>query len=89
MRKQTPLIACGPVVRAALEEAVEAIDAKQIIGTFAHPLTGGGTQIKVFIGERTPESLKPRNPVRNRNRGMRKAYEELLRNLETWHPLSA
>jgi hypothetical protein len=87
--KQARFIACGPEVGAALAEAVvrRAIEPGQILGSFVHPSTRAGTQVKVFVGEKTVESLKPLDPVRHRVARMQKDYSDLKRNLETWRPV--
>jgi hypothetical protein len=39
---------------------------ERVMGAFAHPSSTGGSQVPVYVGEKAPEDLGPRDPVRHR-----------------------
>jgi hypothetical protein len=45
----------------------------RILGAFAHPSGGGGSQVAVYLGLKDPATLRPRDPVRNRVRWLLEA----------------
>ncbi|PWS37138.1 hypothetical protein DFH01_09735 [Falsiroseomonas bella] len=61
-------VALGPTPLDALDHCVERglLPRERVLGALAHPSAGAGSQVDVYIGERDPETLKPRDPVRGR-----------------------
>jgi hypothetical protein len=61
-------VALGPTPLAALDWCVAQglVRGDQILGAFAHPSSTGGSEVPVYLGEKTLDELKPRDPVRHR-----------------------
>lgn len=61
-------VALGPTPLGALDHCVERglLPTERVLGALAHPSAGAGTQVDVYLGERDPETLDPRDPVRGR-----------------------
>lgn len=61
-------VALGPTPLDALDHCVERglLPRERVLGALAHPSAGAGTQVDVYLGERDPETLDPRDPVRGR-----------------------
>lgn len=61
-------VALGPTPLDALDHCVERglLSRGRVLGALAHPSAGAGTQVDVYLGERDPETLDPRDPVRGR-----------------------
>jgi hypothetical protein len=61
-------IALGPTPFAALDHAVGLglLERSRVLGALAHPSSGGGSQVDVYLGLRRPEDLKKDDPVRRR-----------------------
>jgi hypothetical protein len=68
MSREAWYVALGPTPLAALDWCAEEglIKAEQVLGAFAHPSTRGGSEVPVYLGERSIHDLKKRDPVRNR-----------------------
>ncbi len=61
-------VALGPAPLAALDWCSDQnlIRADQVLGAFAHPSRSGGTQVDIYLGERSIDDLTPRDPVLRR-----------------------
>lgn len=61
-------VGLGPTPLDALDHCVERglLPRERVLGALAHPSAGAGTQVDVYLGERDPETLDPRDPVRGR-----------------------
>lgn len=72
-------VALGPCPQAALDWCVEerALRREQVIGSFCHPSSAGGSTTRYFLREVTKEELDPKNPVRSRCDWLDKAYEQI------------
>jgi hypothetical protein len=79
LQPDTLFIALGPTPLAALDWCVQRklLAAEQVLGAFAHPSAGAGTQIDVYLGARKVEDLHENDPVRRRAPWLRQAYERM------------
>ena len=79
LEPDTLFIALGPTPLAALDWCVQRklLGAEQVLGAFAHPSAGAGTQIDVYLGARKAEDLHENDPVRRRAPWLRQAYERM------------
>lgn len=70
-------LALGHVVKDALEWCVAHghLDRSRVLGTVPHPSGNGGSQVRIFVGEKKLDMLKPLDPVRNRVRFYREYYD--------------
>ena len=61
-------VALGDTPLGALDHCASRglIPSGRILGAFAHPSGSGGSQVGVYLGERDPSGLSPRDPVRHR-----------------------
>jgi hypothetical protein len=61
-------VALGPTPLAALDHCAKRglLRPQQVLGAFAHPSAGGGSQVAIYLGEKRPEELAPGDPVRGR-----------------------
>ncbi len=61
-------VALGPTPLAALDWCAShgLLRHAQVLGALAHPSSSGGSQVSVYLGEKTIENLDPRDPVRGR-----------------------
>jgi hypothetical protein len=61
-------VALGPTPLAALDwcAANGLVRSQQVLGAFAHASSQSGSQVAVYLGEKRPEDLKLRDPVRSR-----------------------
>lgn len=61
-------VALGPTPLAALDwcAANGLVRPQQVLGAFAHASAQSGSQVAVYLGEKRPEDLKLRDPVRSR-----------------------
>jgi hypothetical protein len=68
LRRDAYFIGLGPTPAAALSFAANAglIDGSRILGWLAHPSRTGGSQVKIYLGEKKVEELKERDPVVHR-----------------------
>lgn len=39
---------------------------EQVMGAFAHPSNNGGSQVAIYLGEKSPGDLHHKDPVRHR-----------------------
>jgi hypothetical protein len=72
-------VALGPCPQAALEWCVieGAIRREQVLGSFCHPSSAGGSTTKYYLREISKDELNLRNPVRSRCDWLDQAYEEM------------
>lgn len=49
----------------------------QLLGALAHPSRSGGSQVAVYLGEKSPDDLDPADPVRGRAAWLRDAYARM------------
>ena len=72
-------IGLGPTPAAALAFAAEKgfIEPGRILGWLAHPSSQGGSQVSVYLGEKTIDDLNERDPVRRRASTLAAAAEVL------------
>jgi hypothetical protein len=54
---------------------------EQVLGAFAHPSMNGGSQVDVYLGEKTADDLRPRDPVRARVRRLTDAAARMRRSI--------
>ncbi len=61
-------VALGPTPLDALDwcAARGLLRREQVMGAFAHPSNNGGSQVAVYLGEKSPADLHPKDPVRHR-----------------------
>lgn len=76
---QTLFIALGPTPSDALDWCVARrfLRREQLLGAFAHPSKGAGTQIDVYLGVRKAEELHADDPVRYRVPWLKQAYARM------------
>lgn len=76
MSERTLYIGLGPTPLAALDWCVKGglIRSEQVLGAFAHPSTSGGSQVDVYLGQKSPSDLSARDPVRTRLQFLLPAY---------------
>ncbi|MCK8787250.1 hypothetical protein M0638_23020 [Roseomonas sp. NAR14] len=72
-------VALGKTPFDALLHCVElgAIGEHQLLGALAHPSRSGGSQVAVYLGEKSPDDLDPADPVRGRVAWLRDAYARM------------
>jgi hypothetical protein len=51
----------------------------QVLGALAHPSRSAGTQVAIYLGERSIDDLHPKDPVRGRVTWLRQAYAQMSR----------
>lgn len=68
LAKDAMFVALGPTPLVALDWSVREgyIQADQVLGAFPHPSSSSGSQVAVYLGEKEPNNLKPKDPVRHR-----------------------
>ncbi len=61
-------VALGPTPLDALDwcAARGLLRREQVLGAFAHPSNNGGSQVAIYLGEKSPANLHPKDPVRYR-----------------------
>ena len=57
------------------------IKENQLLGALAHPSRSGGSQVAVYLGEKTLDDLDPADPVRGRVKWLTSAYAEMRANI--------
>lgn len=69
-------VALGKTPYDALRHCVglEVIKENQLLGALAHPSRSGGSQVAVYLGEKTLDDLDPADPVRGRVEWLKGAY---------------
>lgn len=79
MRSNALFIALGPCPQAALEWCVRegALQREQVLGSFCHPSSAGGSTTRYYLREVTKNELDPKNPVRSRCDWLDSAYEQM------------
>lgn len=79
LRADAVFVALGPTPLDALDwcAARGAIRADRVLGAFAHPSAGAGSQVDVYLGARMPADLAERDPVRHRAVGLRAAHARM------------
>lgn len=89
MSRSARYIGLGSTPRAALRHAVSEgiVDASQVLGTFAHPSTSGGSRVQLYLREVQPDDLKSKDPALKSAAEYHAAYDEMARNVEAWRPL--
>jgi hypothetical protein len=83
LRPDALFVALGPTPMDALKwcAANGFLRAQHIVGAFAHPATTAGSQVAIYLGERRPEDLNPRDPVRYRCDWLIAAYDDVNRSM--------
>ena len=79
LRRDAYYVGLGPTPAAALSFAADngIIGASKILGWLAHPSSQGGSQVSVYLGEKTIDDLNERDPVRSRASVLAAAAEDL------------
>lgn len=62
------------------------IDGARVLGWLAHPSTSSGSQVGIYLGERNPDDLDPKDPVRSRVAALLSASADLRRRLKQIQP---
>jgi len=77
--EDSEFVALGPTPLAALEWCVEEslIDRRRILGAFAHPSSGAGSQVDVYLGTKRIADLHMKDPVRKRAPWLIQASEQM------------
>ena len=77
-------IALGKTPFDALSYCVahDVIAEHQLLGAFAHPSRSGGSQVAIYLGEKSPGDLKPTDPVNKRLDWLCAAYVQMRSNVE-------
>lgn len=72
-------VALGPCPQAALAWCIEkgALRQDQMLGSFCHPSSAGGSTTRYYLREVTKVELDPKNPVRTRCEWLDQAYEQM------------
>jgi hypothetical protein len=72
-------VALGKTPFDALLQCVKlgVIGEQQLLGAFAHPSRSGGSQVAVYLGEKSSADLDPADPVRRRVTWLRDAYARM------------
>jgi hypothetical protein len=72
-------VALGKTPFDALVHCVELgiIKDRQLLGALAHPSRSSGSQVAVYLGEKSPDDLHPADPVRGRAVWLRDAYARM------------
>jgi hypothetical protein len=72
-------VALGPCPQAALEWCVKegVLRRDQVLGSFCHPSSAGGSTTRYYLREVSKDELAPRNPVRSRCDWLDQAYEQM------------
>lgn len=72
-------VALGPCPQAALDWCIKegALRKEQVLGSFCHPSSAGGSTTRYYLREVTKEELDPKNPVRSRCDWLDRAYEQM------------
>lgn len=72
-------VALGKTPFDALLQCVErgAIKEHQLLGALAHPSRSAGSQVAVYLGEKSLDDLDPADPVRGRVAWLREAYDRM------------
>jgi hypothetical protein len=85
LRRDVHYVGLGPTPAAALSFAADngIIDASRILGWLAHPSSQGGSQVSVYLGEKTIDDLNERDPVRSRASALAAAAEGLRLRLKS------
>ena len=83
LSRETLFIALGPTPLDALKWSAKHgyVEERQIVGAFAHPATTAGSQVAIYLGERRPDELDPRDPVRHRTAWLIDAHDEVARSV--------
>ena len=76
-------VALGKTPYDALKHCVElgVINDNQLLGALAHPSRTAGSQVAVYLGEKTSDDLDPADPVRGRAPWLANAYAEMRANI--------
>lgn len=79
MAEDTLYVALGKTPYDALKHCVGlgVIKESQLLGALAHPSRSGGSQVAVYLGEKTLDHLHPADPVRGRVKWLTGAYAEM------------
>lgn len=78
-------VALGPCPQAALDWCVKegALRQEQVLGSFCHPSSAGGSTTRYYLREVTKDELDPKNPVRSRCDWLDQAYEQMRSSTST------
>lgn len=79
MNHDVLFVALGPCPQAALEWCVKegALRREQVLGSFCHPSSAGGSTTRYYLREVSKEELNLKNPVRSRCDWLDQAYEQM------------
>lgn len=72
-------VALGPCPQAALDWCIKegALRREQVLGSFCHPSSAGGSTTRYYLREVAKDELNPKNPVRSRCDWLDQAYEQM------------
>lgn len=79
MNKDALFVGLGQCPQAALEWCVRegVLSRKQVLGSFCHPSTSGGSTVKFYLREVSRKDLKSADPVLNRVDWLDQAYDQM------------
>lgn len=79
MNQNAQYVGLGPCPQAALQWCVDKgyLRQEQILGSFCHPATTGGSTTRYYLREVTRRELNPKNPVLNRCDWLDQAYQQM------------
>ena len=79
LRSDALFLALGKTPLAALRHCADlgALSANQVLGALAHPSRNGGSEVGVFLREKSIEDLNPDDPVRHRAPWLLEAHDRL------------
>ena len=80
LNEEVLYIALGKTPLDALRHCIDlgVIRESQVLGGFAHPSRASGSQVAIYLGEKTPDELDEADPVRGRVPWLRAAYAQML-----------
>jgi hypothetical protein len=84
-------VALGRTPFDALLHCIErgVIKEHQVLGALAHPSGSGGSQVAVYLGEKSADDLHPADPVRARAAWLRSAYVRMRTSTDRLHASAA
>ena len=84
-------IGLGPTPDAALQSCVDngLIRADQFLGSFAHPSSTAGDQVKYFLREKSRAEITPGNPLLHRADYLDAFYARMATSWERWRRVAA
>jgi len=88
LRGDALYVALGPCPQAALEWCVaeEYLQVGQVLGSFCHPSSQGGSAVAYYLRQKTREELKANDPVRCRANELDTAYRQMAASIAAHLP---